>query len=121
MAFMSDSAVLREVQLRLGSDVPTQTLFFPGNLGRDVVLRLEAARLIINDRGWLSGSLEPILAETMDVKAMWTPDQLEKVIRSAQTGASDPVIIADYLKDYTSLYNASTFPATGARELAYFA
>lgn len=51
-------------------DVPTQAL-----VAKDVVRRLETARLIINQRGYLSVPLSPILAGQTE---MWAPEPLEE-------------------------------------------
>ena len=93
MAFVSDSAVLRGVQEQFGSDVPTNSLLFPEALDRDVALRLEMARLVINARVWLAFPLEPILAEEANPKEMWQPDLLEKEICHACVSQTEPVII----------------------------
>jgi len=104
---LSDSVMLYGVQKRMKSRTPTEALFFPMNLERDVVLRLEAARLIINHNQWLTAALQPILAERHNPENMWTPKQLEKTLNEMRKGEQTPVLIEDYLRDYQAFYDAA--------------
>lgn len=104
---MSDAALLQALQQRLNSDVATNTLLFPRDLCQNVSHRLETARLVINENGWLTIPLEPMLAEA-NPNNMWAPGELKKAILAALRTDSQPVTIADYLRDYQLLYNSYT-------------
>ena len=101
-------AMLRAVQRELMSDVPTDSLLFPEGVSRDVVFGLEAARLIINRRGWLPHQLHPLLAASTDPKTMWKPAALAQAFMDA--GAPATVLIFEYLGNYAIIHQHFAAP-----------
>ena len=98
---------LELVQQRVGSRIATDSLWFPPKVDREIVLRLETARLVINERQWLKVVLQPLLQKEVDTCNMWKPGLLLGTLLGTKVSVPDPIVFGEYFRYYKMLYKGS--------------